>query len=58
MQSDRIPALLKMLEARPGDPRARFGLALEYGADVASPVGLIDLVMMSPVLTDHQRTDL
>jgi len=28
--SDRIAALQKMLETRPGDPRARFGLALEY----------------------------
>ena len=28
--SSRIDALLKMAEARPDDPRARFGLALEY----------------------------
>ena len=26
----RIESLKKMAEARPGDPRARFGLALEY----------------------------
>ena len=29
MQNDRIAALEKMLEKRPDDPRARFGLALE-----------------------------
>jgi tetratricopeptide (TPR) repeat protein len=28
--STRIDTLLKMAEARPEDPRARFGLALEY----------------------------
>jgi Flp pilus assembly protein TadD len=28
--SDRIEALRKMAEARPGDPRPWFGLALEY----------------------------
>ena len=27
---DRIESLRKMAEARPGDPRPRFGLALEY----------------------------
>lgn len=26
----RIESLLKLAEARPGDPRARFGLALEF----------------------------
>jgi Flp pilus assembly protein TadD len=30
MQVDRTAALLKMLERNPDDPRARFGLALEY----------------------------
>lgn len=30
MSSDRIAALERMLEARPDDPRLRFGLALEY----------------------------
>ena len=30
MAEERIAALLKMAEARPDDPRARFGLALEY----------------------------
>jgi Flp pilus assembly protein TadD len=30
MQNDRTAALLKMLERNPDDPRARFGLALEY----------------------------
>jgi E3 SUMO-protein ligase RanBP2 len=29
-QSPRIESLRRMLEARPDDPRARFGLALEY----------------------------
>jgi E3 SUMO-protein ligase RanBP2 len=29
-ESPRIESLLSMLEARPDDPRARFGLALEY----------------------------
>jgi tetratricopeptide (TPR) repeat protein len=29
-QSSRIDALKRMVEARPDDPRARFGLALEY----------------------------
>lgn len=28
--SDRIEALRRMAEARPDDPRARFGLAVEY----------------------------
>lgn len=28
--TDRIDALRRMVEARPQDPRARFGLALEY----------------------------
>lgn len=28
--TDRIQALERMLERRPGDPRLRFGLALEY----------------------------
>jgi predicted Zn-dependent protease len=28
--TSRIDALLKMAQARPDDPRARFGLALEY----------------------------
>jgi predicted Zn-dependent protease len=28
--SDRIAALERMLASRPGDPRMRFGLALEY----------------------------
>ena len=30
MSGDRIETLKKMREARPQDPRARFGLALEY----------------------------
>lgn len=30
MQVDRIEALRRMVETRPDDPRARFGLALEY----------------------------
>ena len=30
MDVSRIESLLKMIEARPGDPRAHFGLALEY----------------------------
>lgn len=30
MSSDRIGALERMLQARPDDPRLRFGLALEY----------------------------
>lgn len=30
MSTDRIPALERMLERAPGDPRLRFGLALEY----------------------------
>lgn len=30
MSQTRIDTLKKMLEARPDDPRARFGLALEY----------------------------
>jgi Flp pilus assembly protein TadD len=30
MQTDRMAALLKMLERNPSDARARFGLALEY----------------------------
>jgi predicted Zn-dependent protease len=30
MQNPRIEALQKLVEARPGDSRARFGLALEY----------------------------
>lgn len=30
MSSDRIGALERMLEKRPGDARLRFGLALEY----------------------------
>ncbi|HET8656161.1 MAG TPA: tetratricopeptide repeat protein [Longimicrobiaceae bacterium] len=30
MQNSRIETLRRMLEARPDDPRARFGLALEY----------------------------
>ncbi len=30
MNHSRIEALRKMAEARPGDARARFGLALEY----------------------------
>lgn len=28
--ADRIESLRRMVEARPDDPRARFGLALEY----------------------------
>jgi E3 SUMO-protein ligase RanBP2 len=30
MESPRLDALRKMAETRPDDPRARFGLALEY----------------------------
>ncbi|MBR9989925.1 MAG: tetratricopeptide repeat protein [Gemmatimonadetes bacterium] len=30
MPNDRIAALQKMIERAPDDPRARFGLALEY----------------------------
>ncbi|CAN5788949.1 hypothetical protein BH23GEM10_BH23GEM10_04670 [soil metagenome] len=30
MTNDRITALLRMLERSPDDPRAHFGLALEY----------------------------
>lgn len=30
MDSSRIESLRKMVEARPDDPRPRFGLALEY----------------------------
>lgn len=30
MESSRIETLRRMAEARPGDPRPRFGLALEY----------------------------
>lgn len=30
MSADRISALLRMVESRPDDARARFGLALEY----------------------------
>ena len=30
MASDRLEMLRKMVESRPGDPRGRFGLALEY----------------------------
>lgn len=30
MEVDRISSLKRMVEARPDDPRARFGLALEY----------------------------
>jgi Flp pilus assembly protein TadD len=30
MPSDRVTALLEMLERRPADARLRFGLALEY----------------------------
>ena len=30
MDGSRIESLLKMTEARPDDPRAHFGLALEY----------------------------
>jgi E3 SUMO-protein ligase RanBP2 len=30
MPDDRLAALQRMLERNPGDPRARFGLALEY----------------------------
>ncbi len=30
MQNSRIEALKRLLETRPDDPRARFGLALEY----------------------------
>lgn len=29
MENSRIETLRRMIEARPGDPRARFGLALE-----------------------------
>jgi Flp pilus assembly protein TadD len=30
MESSRLPMLQRMVEARPDDPRAHFGLALEY----------------------------
>lgn len=30
MQGDRVEALRRLAETRPDDPRARFGLALEY----------------------------
>ena len=30
MSADRVAALERMLQARPDDPRLRFGLALEY----------------------------
>jgi Flp pilus assembly protein TadD len=30
MEADRIATLKRMIESRPDDPRARFGLALEY----------------------------
>jgi len=33
MPSDRIAALVRMLEKRPDDARLRFGLALEYQKD-------------------------
>lgn len=43
MQNDRIAALERMLEKRPDDPRAYFGLALEHekGADWPATVAAL-----------------
>ncbi|HKK92801.1 MAG TPA: tetratricopeptide repeat protein [Longimicrobiales bacterium] len=51
--SDRIDALRRMVESRPDDPRARFGLAVEYLSSGRTEEGVAALRSYLDIGTDE-----